>query len=241
MGEKSWLNEDDKAMVEAVLGTEPFEFLVSLASGNVLSEFVSSARDLSVQQGLCKIVEGSDWTYAIFWQVSGSKSGRSALIWGDGHCREPKGSEVEDRNCSGDQKLEEGDLKKRVLLKLHACFGRSEEDNYAANLDLVSDVDMFYLTSMYHSFPFDKPSSPAQSFNSGRSIWVSDTKSCLEHYQSRSYLAKSAQFRTLVFVPVKSGVVEIGSVKSVPEEQNMIQMVKTIFGGSDSVRHVLSV
>ncbi|KAA8550782.1 hypothetical protein F0562_002466 [Nyssa sinensis] len=235
MGEKSWLNEEDKAMVEDVLGTEAFEFLVASASDNVLSEFVASAGDLSVQQGLRKIIEGSYWSYAIFWQVSRSKSGHPALIWGDGHCREPKGTEVGNGNCSGDRKLEERDRKKRVLQKLHACFGRSSEDNYAANLDLVSDVDMFYLTSIYYLFPFDKPSSPAQSFNSGRSIWVSDTKSCLEHYQSRSVLAKLAQFKTVVFVPVKSGVVEIGSVKLVPEEQSMIQMIKTIFGGSHSV------
>uniref|UniRef100_A0A5B7BZP7 Transcription factor n=1 Tax=Davidia involucrata TaxID=16924 RepID=A0A5B7BZP7_DAVIN len=230
MGDKFGLNEEEKAMVEAVLGTEVFEFLASSASGNVLSEFVATAGHLGVRQGLFKIVEGSNWTYAIFWQVSRSKSGNSALIWGDGHFREPKGSEV------GDQKLEEGDRKKWVLQKLHACFGGSEEDNYAATLDSVSDVEMFYLTSMYYLFPFDKSSSPSQSFNSGRSIWVSDTKSCFEHYQSRSFLAKLAGLKTVVFVPVKSGVVEFGSVKSVPEEQSVIQMVKTIYGGSGSVQ-----
>ncbi|CAL5425107.1 unnamed protein product [Camellia sinensis] len=232
MGEKFWLNEEDKGMVVTVLGTEAFNFLVASASGNVLSEFASSAGDLGVQQRLCKIVDGSNWTYAILWQVAKSKSGNSALIWGDGHCREPKGSEVEDGNGSGDRKLEAGDGKKRVLQKLHACFGGSEEDNYAGNLDSVSDVELFYLTSMYYSFPFDKPSSPSQSFNTGRVIWVSDTKGCSEHYQSRSYLAKLVRFETVVFVPLKSGVVEIGSVKSVPEEQSLIQMVKTTFGGS---------
>ncbi|XAR58615.1 hypothetical protein NMG60_11014087 [Bertholletia excelsa] len=226
MGEKFWLNEEDKGLVESVLGSEAFEFLVASASGNVLSEFVPAASgDLGVQQALCKVVDGSDWTYAIFWQVSKSKSGNSALIWGDGHCREPKGGEVED------QKLEEGDRKKRALRKLYACFGGSEEGNFAAKLDLVSDVEMFYLTSMYYSFPFDKPSSPSQSFNTGRVIWVSDAKGCSEHYQSRSYLAKLARFETVALIPLKSGVVEIGSVKPIAEDQSLIQTVKTAFAG----------
>ncbi|CAL5357406.1 unnamed protein product [Camellia sinensis] len=236
MGEKFWLNEEDKCMIEAVLGSESFEFFVASASGNVLSEFVSSARDLGVQKGLCKVVEGSNWNYAMFWQVSKSKSGNSALIWGDGHCKELKGSEVENGNCSKDRKLDEENRKKGVLQKLHACFGGSEEDNYAGNLDSVSDLEMFYLASMYYSFPFDKPSSPSQSFNTGRVIWASDAKSCSEHYQSRSYLAKLARFETVVFIPLKAGVVEIGSVKSVPEEQGVIQMVKTTLGGPLSVQ-----
>ncbi|XP_052169923.1 transcription factor MTB3 [Diospyros lotus] len=234
MGEKFWLNEEDKGVVEAVLGAEAFEYLVASASGNIFSEFVPAAGDLGVQEGLCKVVEGSDWTYAIFWQVSKSKSGNSALIWGDGHCRGAKGVEAGggDGNGSGDPESDKGDgKKKRVLQKLQACFGGSEEDNYAAGLDSVSDVEMFYLTSMYYAFPFDKPSSPSQSFNTGRVIWVSDAKSCFDHYQSRSFLANLARFETVVFVPTKSGVVEIGSVKSVPEEPSFVQMVKTAFAG----------
>ncbi|PIN15905.1 hypothetical protein CDL12_11440 [Handroanthus impetiginosus] len=87
---------------------------------------------------------------------------------------------------------------------------------------------MFYLTSMYFAFPFDKPSVPSQSFNSGRTIWDSDVKSCLERYESRSYLAKLARLETVVFVPTKSGVVEIGSRKSIPEDRNIIQTAKSI-------------
>lgn len=230
MGEKFWLREDDKAMVKNVLGSEAFDFLVWSASNNIFSEFTGSAGDLGVQEGLCKILDGSNWTYAIFWQVSNSKSGKSALIWGDGHCRDAKGSEI------GDKRSEESGSKKQVLQKLHACFGGSEEDNFAAKLDLVSDVEMFYLTSMYYSFPFDKPSTPSRSFNSARSIWGSDAKTSAEHYQSRSVLAKLALFETVVFIPVKSGVVEIGSTMSIPEEQSLILMVKAMFKKSHVVQ-----
>lgn len=233
MGEKFWVKEEDKAMVEATLGTEAFAFLVCSASSKVLSEFTPKAGDLSVQQGLSKILEGSNWSYAIFWQISSSKSGKSALIWGDGRCRESKGGEARDESCSSERKVEEENWKKRILEKLHACFGGSKEDNSVSILDSVSDLEMFYRTSKYYSFPFDKPSSPSQSFNSGRSIWASDSRTSLEHYQSRSFLAELARIETVVFVPVKSGVVEIGSSKSIPEEQNLIQTVKTLLGGSN--------
>lgn len=227
MGEKFWLIEEDKALVESVLGAEAVQFFVWLTSNNILSEFAAPAGDLGVQDGLSKIVEGSDWTYAIYWQVSTSKSGKSALIWGDGHCREPKGAEKKDGNDYRDQRFAAGDRRKRALQKIHACFGGSEDDNVAAKLDSVSELEMFYLTSMYYAFPFDKPSTPSQAFNTSRTIWVSDPRSCSENYQSRANLAKSARIETVAFIPFKSGVVEIGSGKSLSEDQNVIQMVKT--------------
>ncbi|KAL2510781.1 Transcription factor bHLH [Abeliophyllum distichum] len=227
MADKFWLNEEGKAMVEGVLGSKATEYFLWSASNNVLSEFTGLSGDLGVQQGLCKIIEGSDWTYAIYWQVAKSKSGKSALIWGDGHCKESKEGEDKDGISSDSQKTAEGDRRKLVLQKIHECFGRSDDDNMVAKLDRISGVEMFYLTSMYFAFPFDKPSIPSQSFNSGRSIWVSDLKSCLEHYQSRSQLAKSAHLETVVFVPLKSGVVEIGSRRSIPEDQNVIKLAKS--------------
>lgn len=230
MGEKFWLVEKDKALVESVLGTEAVEFFVWLASNNVLSEFSAVGGDLGIQDGLTKIVEGCDWTYAIYWQVVTSKSGKSALIWGDGHCREPKPTEKTDERTPKDQSLALGEMRKMALQRIQACFGAAEDENVASKLDSVSEVEMFYLTSVYYAFPFDKPSIPSQSFNTSRSIWVNDPRSCTENYQSRANLAKSAHFRTVVFIPFKSGVVEIGSAKSLSEDQNVIQMVKTTIG-----------
>ncbi|OMO78434.1 hypothetical protein CCACVL1_14389 [Corchorus capsularis] len=241
MGEKFWVNEEDKAMVESVLGTEASEVLISLASKNLLSDLVSPPpSDLAVQQRLCQIVDGSNWNYAIFWQVSSLKSGGSILIWGDGHCRGPKLGGVGGASTSGDGKLEgaekKNEAKKQVLQKLHACFGGSEEGNYAAKLDGVSNMEMFYLTSMYFSFHCDASYGPGESYKSSRSIWSSDVNSCSDHYQSRSFLARSAGLQTVVFVPVKTGVVELGSINRIPEEQNLVEMVSTVFGGSSSVQ-----
>ncbi|KAH7577640.1 hypothetical protein JRO89_XS01G0279400 [Xanthoceras sorbifolium] len=220
MGEKFWVNEQDKALVESVLGTEACEFLISSASSNLSADLVSPPGDLGVQQGLCQVVEGSNWNYAIYWHASNLKSGGSVLMWGDGHCRDTKVGEAGVVNPIVDGKLERGErkdeVKKQVLQKLHACFGGLEEDNYASRLDGVSGVEMFYLTSMYYSFRYDSAYGPGEAYNSGRSVWATGM--------------------TAVFVPVKSGVVELASVKLIPEEKNVVETVKTLFGGSSSVQ-----
>ncbi|GKU86295.1 hypothetical protein SLEP1_g835 [Rubroshorea leprosula] len=238
MGEKFWVKEEDKAMVESVLGAEACQFLISLASKNILSELVSTPpSDLGVQQCLCQIVEGSNWNYAIFWQFSMLKSGGSVLLWGDGHCRDNRGddgSSKGDGKSKGDQK--KGELKKCVLQKLHACFGGSEEDNFAAKLDGVTDMEMFYLSSMYFTFHCDAKYGPGECYKSCRSIWASDVNSCSQHYHARWLLGKSAGLQTVLFVPFKSGVVELGSIKLVPEDQNIVEMVRTTFVGSSSAQ-----
>ncbi|GER57780.1 basic helix-loop-helix (bHLH) DNA-bindingsuperfamily protein [Striga asiatica] len=223
MGTKFWLSEDEKTLVERILGTEAAEYFAWSASNNILSEFTATGGDLGVHDTLCKLVEQDpDYAYAIYWHVSKSKSGRSALIWGDGHCKDSSEKDI-NRNSP-----ESENGRKWVLQKIHSCFRGLEDDNIAANLDRISDLEMFYLTSMYFAFPFDKPSIPSQSFNSGRTIWVSNPKSSLEKYESRSYLASLVNFGTVAFIPSKSGVIEIGSRKSIPEDRNIVQMSKSI-------------
>ncbi|VFQ59698.1 unnamed protein product [Cuscuta campestris] len=223
MGEKLWVSEEDRSLVEGVLGRQAVDFFNWSASHNLLSDFVAPCGgNLTVRQNLCKIVEDFDWAYAIYWQVAKSKSGKSALIWGDGHCSS------EDRN------LPEGEdsKKKHVLQMIRACFGREESSRVfetkllGSSSSVVSDIGMFYLASMYYAFPFDVPSTPSQSFNSSRTIWASDSKTSLQYYQSRSHLAKSARFETLVFIPLKSGVLELGSTRRVLEDHNVVKMVQ---------------
>ncbi|KAL5982816.1 hypothetical protein ACLOJK_016893 [Asimina triloba] len=237
---------EDKAAAEAVLGAEAFAFLTS--SINASPEgLVIPAGDAGVQQKLCQLVEGCGsqqtcWTYAIFWQVSRSKSGEPALSWGDGHCTEPKEGEGGESKGEGPERFggrrrrraRESDqgMRKKVLQKLHSFFGGSEEDNFALQLDSVSDVEMFYLTSMYYSFSYGTGAGPAQAFSSGKHIWVSDPGSCSEHYNSRAFLARLAGLRTLACVPIESGVLELGSVNLVPEDRAMLQVIKTAFTAS---------
>ncbi|KAF9596318.1 hypothetical protein IFM89_008844 [Coptis chinensis] len=218
MGDAYWGSEEDKAVAESVLGSQALEFLISSASSGGASK-ESVAVSPAVQQELARLVDALDWTYAILWQVSRSKSGELNLVWGQGHCK-TQGEEAPSHNNN-----------KRVLQQLHGLFGGATPPRF----DSVSDVQIFYLTSVYYSFPFDDaPSGPAWSFASNRPIWASDQKNCLDHYSSRSFLARSAGFKTLVCVPIQSGVVELGSLKQCPEDHNVLQMIQNVFSGSRS-------
>ncbi|KAH1216508.1 Transcription factor bHLH3 [Glycine max] len=229
MGEKFCVNEEDKGVLESVLGAEAVAFFISALSNNVFSGVVapSASTDPGLRQRLYQLVEGSKWNYAVFWQVAVLKSGGSALVWGDGHCSDPKG----ERNGVG--KEDEQEVRKNVLQKLDACFGGSvsKEANYA-RLDRVSDLLMFYLSSMCYIFGFDSPCGPGSSFKSGKLIWASDAAGCLNQLESRSFMGKLAGLQTVVFVPLKSGVVELGSLEMVPEEHGVVEMVRTAFGES---------
>ncbi|KAJ6336106.1 hypothetical protein OIU78_012667 [Salix suchowensis] len=200
MGEKFWVKEE-KGMVESVLGVEACEFLITSASKNLLNDLVSPPVNLGVQQGLGKIVEGSNWNYVIFWHASGLKSGGSILVWGDGICQDPKGGGVVHGSSSADgesEGVEKRKVKKCVLRKLHACFNGSDDGSYAASLDEVSDVEMFYLSSMYFTFRCDSAYGPGEAF--------------------------------------KSGVLELGSVKSIPEEHDSVEKLKGLFGASGNAQ-----
>lgn len=236
MGEKFWANEEKRVVVESVVGSEACEILMSLASSNILppDSLQFSLGDSSVNQGLSQILDGSSWNYAIFWRVVSLKSGALALIWGDGNCHDSKIEiGISGGNAQGGKQEE---LKRQVLQMLQSSFGGSDEDGYGARREEVSDVEMLYLTSKYYTFMCDSGNSLGESYKFDKSIWASDVTSCLRNYQSRGFLAKVAGFQTLVFVPVKLGVVELGSVKSIPEDQGVLELVRAAFGGSNTAQ-----
>ena len=80
--------------------------------------------------------------------------------------------------------------RKRVLKKLHMTFGGSDDDIYAFGLDHVIDTQMFFLASMYFSFPRGL-GGPGKCFASGKHLWVSDVLKSSFDYCVRSFLAKS--------------------------------------------------
>ncbi|KAJ1429478.1 hypothetical protein SESBI_08246 [Sesbania bispinosa] len=153
-------NEDEKAMVVEVLGATAFDYLIanSVSNENLLMAIGSGE---NLQNKLSDLVERPNvsnfsWNYAIFWQISQSKYGDWVLGWGDGCCWEPK--EEEEGGVRGVLSLSLDDekqqrMRKKVLQKLHTTFGGSDEDNYAFGLDRVTDTEMFFLASMYFSFP----------------------------------------------------------------------------------------
>ncbi|KOM52978.1 hypothetical protein LR48_Vigan09g163700 [Vigna angularis] len=141
-GRVAW-NEEEKAVVGAVLGGRALEFLTTNSVSNE-SVLMAVGSDEGLQNKLSDLVERPNdsnfsWNYAIFWQLSQSKSGDWVLGWGDGCCREP--NEEEEGAVRGklrllrvDEEMEQR-MRKGVLQKLHTTFGGSDEDNYAFGLD----------------------------------------------------------------------------------------------------------
>lgn len=236
MGMGRFWSEEDRKMVVSVMGSVAFEYLTT---SNVSSDGLLTASDTNLQNKLSELVEGSHssnlgWNYAIFWQISRSKSGDLVLGWGDGYCREPKeGEETETRvlNLRLDEDDSQQKVRKRVLQKLHTFFGGTDEDSYAFGLDRVSDTEMFFLTSMYFSFPRGE-GAPGKAFGSGHQLWLPNALKSSTDYCVRSFLARSAGIQTVVLIPIETGVIELGSLRSIPENLEVLHRIKSVFSRS---------
>ncbi|XP_048572349.1 transcription factor MTB1-like [Triticum urartu] len=87
----SW-TEEDKSLCASVLGLDAFTYLTK-GGGAISENLVAASALVGLQNKLQDLVEADGkslrWNYAIFWQLSHTKSGELVLGWGDGSCREP--------------------------------------------------------------------------------------------------------------------------------------------------------
>ncbi|MED6168928.1 hypothetical protein PIB30_016411 [Stylosanthes scabra] len=99
---------------------------------------------------------------------------------------------------------------------------------------------MFFLASMYFSFPKGH-GGPGKCFELGKHLWIccDDDKdgeheflNCDSDYYERAFLAKSAGIKTVVLIPTELGVVELGSVRIVDENFDLLKNVYSIFSSS---------
>ncbi|KAE9598040.1 putative transcription factor bHLH family [Lupinus albus] len=171
-------SENEKARVAGVLGPKALNFFISNSLPNEIV-LMAVGSDVSLQNKLSDLVERPNvsnfsWNYAIFWQLSQSKSGDSVLGWGDGCCREPNEGEEH--------------VRRRVL---RPCL-----DDLKMQLSLRKK--MFFLASMYFSFPKGS-GGPGKCFASGKHVWLLDAFNNNDSdYCVRSYLANSAGFQTIL-------------------------------------------
>ncbi|XP_057531351.1 transcription factor MTB1 [Amaranthus tricolor] len=235
-------NEEDKAMIASILGTKAFEYLIS-SPFTAETSLVSIENNENIQIKLCDLVERPNasnfsWNYGFFWQVSRAKSGEMVLSWGDGYCREPREGEESEATRLLNFRLEDEaqqKIRKRVLQKLNTLFGGSDDDNLACRLDRVTDMEMFFLVSMYFSFPRGE-GGPGKCFASGKHVWESDLLRSKLDYCVRSFLAKSAGIQTVILIPTEFGVVELGSVRAIKEHQDVLKALKFAFTSPTVVR-----
>uniref|UniRef100_A0A1J3JH22 Transcription factor n=1 Tax=Noccaea caerulescens TaxID=107243 RepID=A0A1J3JH22_NOCCA len=231
MSDFGW-DEAEKSMASAVLGNLAFDFLRANSNSNQNLFLVMGTVD-SLNKKLSSLVdwpnsENFSWNYAMFWQQTMSRSGHQVLGWGDGCCREPI-KEEESKIVIGSEEERWQEMRKRVLQKLHRVFGGSDEDNYALSLEKVTSTEIFFLASMYFFFNHGE-GGPGRCYASGRHVWLSDAvNSDDSDYCFRSFMARSAGIATIVMVPTDAGVLELGSVWSLPEDVELVKSLQALF------------
>ncbi|CAA6665747.1 unnamed protein product [Spirodela intermedia] len=219
--------EEDKAMAMAVLGAKAFDYITTV---HLSSEGLTAiGGDSDLQDKLAALVDGPNpsgftWNYAIF-----------------GKSQDPRPATSEDFSQRGwQQHFDETHqhMRKQVLQNLSVFAGGSDDENYALRLDRVTDTEMFFLASMYFSFPQGE-GAPGKVFASGNHLWISDAlpESSLSDFCVRGFLARSTGIRTIVLVPTTNGVLELGSVTPLSENAGAIQTIKSILS-SGPVKHV---
>ncbi|KAF0934857.1 hypothetical protein E2562_028861, partial [Oryza meyeriana var. granulata] len=163
------------ALFATVLGHDAVHHLATTPSHLDAPEAVSASPSLAeLQARLHDLVEqkGGTWTYDIFWQESrrsGANGGRAVLGWGDGYCRDgAAGAETGEVGAA-----ERSMARKRVLLRLHALYGGGDDEgaDYALRLDRVTGAEIYFLSSMYFSFP-EGAGGPGRALASGRHAWA---------------------------------------------------------------------
>lgn len=228
MGKEAFWNEEDKATALAVLGEKAFGYITNAHHSSEGLTAIGGEPDL--QEKLSALVDrpnpsGFTWNYAIFWQISRSASMEVVLGWGDGHCRDPR--ENEEKEDSNRQGWRQQGMRKQVLQTLGLfAGGGSDDENYALRLDRVTDTEMFFLASMYFSFPFGK-GAPGRVFASRNHLWVSGS-SAVSSFCVRGFLAKSTGIRTVVLVPTANGVLELGSLAAVEENLEAMDTIRSV-------------
>ncbi|GJN20196.1 hypothetical protein PR202_gb07542 [Eleusine coracana subsp. coracana] len=184
----------------------------------------------TLQQRLQAIIEGSreTWTYAIYWQSSvDAASGASLLGWGDGYykgCDEDKRK----KHPLTPQAQAEQEHRKRVLRELNSLISGAAAAPDEAVEEEVTDTEWFFLVSMTQSFP-NGSGLPGQALFAGQPTWIASGLSSAPCERARQ--AYVFGLRTMVCVPVGTGVLELGSTDVVFHTAESMGKIRSLFGG----------
>uniref|UniRef100_A0A0D9XMU6 Transcription factor n=1 Tax=Leersia perrieri TaxID=77586 RepID=A0A0D9XMU6_9ORYZ len=182
----------------------------------------------TLQQRLQSIIEGSreTWTYAIFWQSSiDVTTGASLLGWGDGYY---KGCDEDKRKqrSSTPAAAAEQEHRKRVLRELNSLIAGAGAAPDEAVEEEVTDTEWFFLVSMTQSFP-NGLGLPGQALFAGQPTWIAAGLSSAPCERARQ--AYTFGLRTMVCLPLASGVLELGSTDVIFQTGDSIGRIRGLF------------
>ncbi|XP_062201092.1 transcription factor MYC2-like [Phragmites australis] len=184
----------------------------------------------TLQQRLQAIIEGSrdTWTYAIFWQSSvDATTGASLLAWGDGYYKGCDDDKRKQRPLTPAAQAEQ-EHRKRVLRELNSLISGAAPAPDEAVEEEVTDTEWFFLVSMTQSF-LNGSGLPGQALFAGQPTWIASGLSSTPCERARQ--AYNFGLRTMVCVPVGTGVLELGSTDVIFQTAEGMAKIRSLFGG----------
>ncbi|KAL5231567.1 hypothetical protein ABZP36_030343 [Zizania latifolia] len=182
----------------------------------------------TLQQRLQAIIERSreTWTYAIFWQSSvDAASGASLLGWGDGYYKGCDEDKRKQRSVTPASAAEQ-EHRKRVLRELNSLIAGAGAAPDEAVEEEVTDTEWFFLVSMTQSFP-NGLGLPGQALFAGQPTWIATGLSNAPCERARQ--AYTFGLRTMVCLPLASGVLELGSTDVIFQTADNIARIRSLF------------
>ncbi|XP_062183702.1 anthocyanin regulatory R-S protein-like isoform X2 [Phragmites australis] len=180
---------------------------------------------------LAAAVRSINWSYAIFWSISSSHQG--VLTWKDGFYN----GEVKTRKISNSMELTADQLvlqRSEQLRELYESLLSGKCDHRAARPEAflspedLGDTEWYYVVCMTYAF---RPGQglPGKSFASNEHVWLCNAHLADGKTFPRALLVKSASIQTIVCIPLMSGVLELGTTASVPEDPDLVNRTTTSF------------
>lgn len=184
----------------------------------------------TLQQRLQAIIEGSreTWTYAIFWQSStDAGAGASLLGWGDGYYKGCDDADKRARQQPTPASAAEQEHRKRVLRELNSLIaggGAAAPDE--AVEEEVTDTEWFFLVSMTQSFP-NGMGLPGQALYTRQPTWIASGLASAPCERARQ--AYTFGLRTMVCIPVGTGVLELGATEVIFQTADSLGRIRSLF------------
>lgn len=93
----------------------------------------------------------------------------------------------------------------------------------------VTDVEWFYVMSLMKTFIYGEGVA-GKTFSSGDTVWLSGGEKLISYNCDRAKEAQIYGIQTLVCIPTRNGVLELGSASLIKENYGLIQQAESLFG-----------
>ncbi|XP_010267440.1 PREDICTED: transcription factor MYC2 [Nelumbo nucifera] len=173
------------------------------------------------------------WVYAIFWRTSNDNNGHLVLAWADGlfrgtRDRASSSSRYSNRLQCQQQKLEIDWERKKVMKGIQALINDIPDIDASVDGD-VTDAEWFYMVSITRSFNIGD-GLPGKAISSGSPVWLTGAQQLRFCNCERAKEALVHGIETLVYIPISSGVLELGSSDTIAENWGLVHQAKSLFG-----------